>query len=65
MSFYEINLSNCDGCNATIHVFENGKIDRRGNSYNKVKRLAKFCKESEYDEEMPEWAKTAMRKLEK
>ena len=65
MSFYEINLSNCDGYNATIHVFEDGKVDRRGNSYNKVKRLAKLCKESEHDKEMPEWAKITMRRLEK
>lgn len=65
MKFYEVNLSNCDGLNATIYIFENGKIDWRGNYHAKVKRLAKLCKESENDSDMPEWAKTRLRKLEK
>ncbi len=62
--FYEVNLSNCDGANATIHIFDDGTIDRKGNYHAKVKRLAKLCMESENDPEMPEWAKMPMRKLE-
>lgn len=62
---YEVILDNCDGLRAIIYLQENGKVDYNGNYYNKVKRLARLCKESIYDKEMPEWGKEIMRKLEK
>lgn len=63
--FYEVNLSDCDGSDATLHIWDNGKIECRSSaSRTKIKRLAKLCKESENDLDMPEWAKNVMRKLE-
>lgn len=63
--FYEINLSDCDHSNATIHVFVDGRIDYNGSSYSKVKRLAKLTKPSESDADMPNWVKKYIIKLEK
>lgn len=63
--FYEVNLSDCDGSNATIHILDNGKVIRQDNSsLTKVKRLASLCRPSETDDDMPEWAISVMRKLE-
>lgn len=61
---YEVNLSDCDGSRADIWLFECGAADLRGNSRSKAKRLARLRKESEHDDEMPEWARAVMRKLE-
>lgn len=64
-TFYEVNLSDCDGSNATLHIWSDGRIEYISKaSRTKINRLAKLCKESENDLEMPEWAKAVMRKLE-
>jgi len=65
LKFYEVHLSNCDGSDATIYLWNDGKIDLGINKRARVRKLARLCLYSEFDKDMPEWAKIMMRKLEK
>lgn len=62
--FYEVNLSDCDGSKATLHIWSDGRVDRYGATNSKVNRLAWLSRESERDPEMPEFAREIMRKIE-
>lgn len=43
-TFYEVNLSDCDGRNATVHVWSDGKIEWI-NGQKAWRRLLKFYNE--------------------
>lgn len=53
LSFYEVNLSNCDGLNATVHVWSDGSHELvKGSRYALRKLLPLF-----HDDEAPSFVR--------
>lgn len=54
--FYEVVLSDCDGGNAVLHVWESGRVDTVKGSPSVVRRLLPLYR----DPEAPEWVPVAL-----
>ena len=55
--FYELTLSDCDGANATAHVWTDGRIDRVAGSVGVFRRLVRLRM---WDSDAPGWVIKAL-----